>query len=364
MSESASTAVTTEKLEQMLAKVRKLLDAAEATERTAEREGDPEAAEGYRKSAANYRETAERIRRQYKIEEEQLIADDASVITPVVRDIVLCSYDSDFIVEFLRMWGVSAHHTGVLYQPKWVGRDMAVRAVGYASDIRSAEDLFQVARLVMADRLDPQVDPKLSDKENVYRLRSAGMERNRIANLLWGASLGAPGHKDHARVGKLYSEACRERGEAAVVAGKGINKKVFRAKYAESFSYRYAERLRATRDAVDSVAGALVLPGREKRVEEMFYAEFPELHPDARRAAAERYRAEEASQPQKPKKERRWTRADQERYERENFSAAARAGQQAGRDAADRIEMSRTSKAAQRLEPEPSPNGRGIELGN
>ena len=65
-----------DKLAAKMGKIQALLRAAEATDRTAAREPDPEKADGYRLSAANYRATAEAIIRKYRQDEEEAIAVD------------------------------------------------------------------------------------------------------------------------------------------------------------------------------------------------------------------------------------------------------------------------------------------------
>jgi len=349
VSESAS--FSAETLEKMAARIRGLLAKAESTE--------------FPEEAASLHTKAEELRRKYQLAEESLIAQDSSSILPVVRDIKVSTYASQFYQEHLRLWGWACNHFGVLYRSKLVGDDIFVTAVGYASDIRLVEGLYQSAWMTMVGQLEPKVNPDLSDQENVYRLRNSGLERNRIAFLLWGSDLGRAGHSAHARVGKLYAAACRERDEDPIVAGKGINKIVYREKYAEFFGYRFAERLRTARDAVDSQGGALVLKGREDRVKEAFWDRFPDAHPDARRVAAERFREDVGNLP-KPK-ERKWTKADQDAYDRRHNSEAAVRGSAAGRAAADKIQIERTTEPARRVEApyEPgSPSGTAIALGN
>lgn len=353
MSESASTEETysPEVLEKMAAKIRALLAKAEATD--------------FPEEAATYHERAEELRRKYQLAEESLIAEDAKSIMPVVREIVITNSSSPFYMDHFGLWSRVSRHFGVLFRARHAARgEVIATVVGYASDIRLVEGLYQTAWMTMVAQLEPSVDLSLSDEENVYRLRHSGMERNRIAKLLWGADMGQAGHAAHARVGKLYAQACRKRGESASAAGKGVNKTVYREKYAEEFVYRMGERLARARDAVDSQAGALVLPGREERVQEAFWAQFPDEHPEARKAARAAREAEEANLPAVKRKAPRWTKADQRRYDQRHNSEAARRGSAAGAAAADKVEISRTSAPAKRVEPSQAKPGSGIALGN
>lgn len=359
MSESASAEfdlgqVSTETLAKMAAKIRNLLARAE----------DPRL-EHEEERQAFFNKAAE-LRRKYQIAEEHLIATDQFSADVIVRDIKITNWNSDFFYDHDYMWRSAAQFAGVLFKAKWSGSDYVVTAVGYGSDILHAEGLYQAAWMMLVAKLEPKVDPNLSDAENVYVLRGAGIERNRIAQLLWGSPLGKAGHSAHAKVGKLYVEACRARGEDPVVAGRGVSKKVYRELYGEEFANRFATRLRLAKDAADSVGGLPVLVGREQRVKEAFWAQFPEEHPDAKAAAraarlAERT-AEETPSKAVAKRERSWTKKDQQAYERRNYSAAAVAGRSAGRDAADRVEIARTSRKAQRVEsPAPATSGAAIE---
>jgi hypothetical protein len=263
------------------------------------------------------------------------------------------------------LWYWTAEHCGILSEPRYQNNgDLVVTVVGYDMDIRYAETLYQSAWLMMGAKLEPKVNPQESDLENVYRLRSSGMERNRIAILLWGDDT----HAAHAKVGKLYARACAERGEDPIVAGRGINKDVYRLAYAEGFVNRYQDRLKASRDAVDSIAGLPALPGRFERVQERFWQEYPDQHPDRvreRRAAAAKAAAERGDDDEKKAvKTRAWTKADQARYERRYLSAAAEAGSSAGTAAADTVEIRRGHEKAQRVEPGAAPASNGIALGN
>lgn len=360
MSESASNeefdlkSVSPETLSKMAARIRNLLTRAE----------DPRLEHEEERQA--FFNKAEELRRKYKIAEEGLIATDQFSADVAVTKIVISSWHSPFWNDHLYMWNHTAAFAGVMSKAEFVGYDIVATVVGYTSDIQHAEGLYQAAWMMMAGKLEPKVDPKLSDADNVYVLRGAGIERNRVAQMLWGADLGKAGHSAHAKVGKLYAEACRARGEDPIVAGRGVNKKVYRELYGEEFARSFANRLRFARDATDSTGGTLVLAGREQRVKEAFWKEFPEEHPDAKAAAAAEFAArlaEEAKTPGKKvaKREARWTKRDQDAWERRNFSAAAVAGRVAGKDAADRVEITRTSKRAQRVE---AAQSNGIALGD
>lgn len=340
MTEMVSTGRTVEQakdeLRGILRMIRKLLDKAEGTDNPHE--------------AESFRAHAEKLMRKYRIDQEQLLAADASAAEPIRIEIDLCGIRSKFFQQYANMMYAIAYHTGVRVRTAWVapeaGASYVLRAsvVGYEGDARYAEMLFTSAQLVFAERLEPAVRPELSDAENVYRLRSAGIERNRIANLLWGTSTGSDGAWAHRKVGNLYKEACAARGEDAAVSGRTVNASTYREVFAHQFTERLYDRLRAARNAADSAGGgALVLHGRKERVDEAFYKHFPELRP-----ASEPLPTNGQPKP-KSRKRKGWTEADQARYNRMNFSPSALAGTSAGRSAADEVEIREAGRGAKRL---------------
>lgn len=345
MSESTSP----EKLEQISARVQALLAKAERTDNENE--------------AAAYWAKAQELMNKYRIEEEALIASEQINITPITRKIKISDWASKFQNEHWSMWYFTAEHTGCRTRYEYSGGDLHAVVVGYETDIRHAEALYLSAWLVMVARLEPKVDPKASEAENIYRLRSSGKTRRQVAKMMWGIDT----HASHAKVAKIYEAECARRGEQPIVSGKGVSKEVFQDTYAQAFVGRYYRRLRESRDAADAAAGGLpTLHGRKERVDEAFYVLFPHLRPETaeQRAARE---AEEAKQPKKEKelKVRKVTKADERRYYQQTYSAAALAGKQAGRNAADQVELQRTTPNAQRVEAGgPGKPSQLSELGN
>lgn len=261
--------MTTTATSAMMAKVRGLLDTAESLQAT-----NPEA-------AANYQAKAEELMVKYRIQEEETLAKDQFAVTPMPFDYAVCNSGSPYRVQYMQMWGTIARHVGVrsflTYKYDREGTWIEAKGVGYQSDNEYADMLYTTARLVFAERLEPKIDYKLSDQENVYRLRSAGIERIRIAEMLWGNTdkvfLG--------RVGRLYKAECAQRGEVAALSGRGVTGAAYREQYAESFVYQLAMRLRQAQDSAGRAGGGLVLAGREDRITEAFYQRFPDQRPKA-----------------------------------------------------------------------------------
>lgn len=309
------------RLDDMMRKVEGLLKTADSFD-----ESNPEA-------AANYRAQAERIMLKYKIEQEDLIKrGDLRVdgLSVMFKEVSVYDYTSDFsnvywtlLHHAVRHAGVKAKHTG------YDVRSVVITFVGYESDIRYAEALYQNARLVFADRMEPRVDPSLSDEDNVYRLRNAGIERPRIAEMMgWG-------REKAQKVTTVYKRACKARGEDPALTGKGNMMADYRVGYSNGFVYEFSTRLRQARIAVEDEIkdGGMVLHGREERIMEAMYQRWPEMRPSTEVAAPET----------KPAKARKWTKADERRWEKAN-NATARLGQNAGRKAAAEINVSNTPR--------------------
>lgn len=314
----------------ILSKIRKLLD-------QANHEGtNPD-------EAASFRAHAERLMAKYHLDEEAIIAADPGSIEPIRQTIELAGWASqEFASQYTGLFYSIAVHTGIRARYMWIANKtgayiLVADAVGYESDLRYAEMLFTEARLVFQEHLEPTVKPELSVAENVYRLRSSGMNRQRIAELVFGKQ----GHNEGIKVGKLYKEECERRGEDPVVSGRSINAKTYREIFAQKFVARFAARLRKARDAAEGGSGALELHGRKERVDEAFYTTFPETRPRTDLAAKEECaackKAKSGHCREHPKMT--WTKADDARWERNNYSSTALAAQAAGSTAADAVPL-------------------------
>lgn len=250
------------------AKVRAMLDLA-----------DSEEALGHLDTAANHRATAQKWMVKYRIEQEEAIAVDPGSAKPIQVDIDLVGRGSKYTNSYHSLWFSIARHCEVRSWEEWsytdAGYVIRAHVVGYEEDVRYAEMLYTSARLVFQEKLEPRVDPNLSDQVNAYRLRSAGLERIRIAELMWGNT----DKVFMGRVGRLYKAECDERGEVAMLSGRGVTGKAFRDEYAEQFVSTFANRLWAARQAATATGGGLALHGRKERIDEAFYAFYPDQKP-------------------------------------------------------------------------------------
>lgn len=349
--------------------------------------------EGLTKEArASYAAKAEKLMREYRIDEENVISSggDAQIL-PQRFEIVIMEYTGSYYANAFResygeIWREIANHAGLKSHQEYrydvdtdEGRVNRIVAVGYGYeiDIRLAQFLWTAAHLTFATRVDVRVNPQLSDQENCYYMRGSGQERNDIAHALWGSDYknGAA----HGKVQKLYLAECAKRGEEPSVGGKGFQAERYRQAYADGFTDQFGWRLRDARSAVDAQSGGLVLRGRDERVAEAYYTEWPDRRPEpidpaereARRAAnkarhealAEEIRkCQDSGRCSKAKsgaclKHRPYviTDADRRRWdlqrERDN-NPEARAGRAAGVAAASSVDFRRT--AGERRQKAPS----------
>lgn len=327
----------------MLSKIRALLDTAESLR-----------AQGNEAAADTYEAKAHALREKYAVEEESLIAKDPGSVLPVYAEVTIVGTGSAFQQEYVNMFHYVARHAGIRKVYEWKhtpGQGYAVTAccVGYESDIRYAELLYTNARLVFTEKLDPRPNPALSEQVNVYRLRAAGIERVRIADMLWG-------NRDKAnlsKVGRLYKAECKARGEEALLSGRGVTGKVYREQYATEFVWTLDRRLRRAQDAAGQYGGGLVLHGRKERVDEAFYERYPDQRPKPAIAQATEQQCERCAAAKKRKGDQNatckdhapWkpTKADYARAARHHSPAAVR-GRQAGAAAAASVALNHTGK--------------------
>lgn len=315
-----------------------------------------------RRAAANYRATADRLMREYQVAEEEALAQDIAAATPIKVDVLLSGIRGGMPRHWYgSIFGRIAMHCGVRYVIEYRNGDMFAVVVGYEGDVRYAQFLYTAAYLMFATRIDPVWDPSLAEAENIWRLRNAGIERRKIADLAWHN-----GHEAKARtkVQRIYLRECAVRGEEARAAGLGHQTSVYREAYAQSFVTTLATRLRMAREATDAAAGGLVLHGRSDRVDEAFYGHFPYMRPEPRTEVVVVVDTEgECERCAKNKSGHcrnhpalRWSQADERRYQSRTHSPSARAGQASGRTAAEGVAIRQTGSAA-RLDA----SGRAIE---
>lgn len=317
----------TDKIDSMMTKVRSLLA-------RADHPNTPPA------EADTARAMAEKIRVKYAIEEAALIASGALAgeqYRPGFKEMPVAPWSSPYQSTYWALAVYAAQHTGCRihyssqYDPETGDYMLVAVMAGFEADLRFAEALYTSARIVFADRMEPKPNPDLSDEDNVFRMREAGMERGRIGSLMgWGGE----GTQGPNKVTRVYKRACKERGVEPTLAGRSMSVKVFRETYADGFRVEFWTRLYNARNAAGTdSAGTLVLANRKDEVDEAFYQRFPNLRPAP---AGSREIGE--GKTSKAARLRGPTKADLQREARKN-GPAGQAGRQAGRRAASEIDV-------------------------
>lgn len=303
----------------------------------------------FESESAAYRAKAEELMDTYRIAEEEAIAADAEANLPIKRDLVLFEAWSDVTSYLADTFYTIARHCGIRYGASRLGYGYSVTMVGYEGDVRYAEFLYSAARLMFSTKIDPRWDSTLPETENIYRMRQAGMKRKDIADAAgWDGTVASA----RSKVQRIYLKEVSTRGEDALASGLDFNSQTYRKAYADAFVTTLTRRLREARDAADSVSGGLVLHGRSDRVDEAFYQAFPNRRPstDPMPVPEPCLRCVKNGGHCRQHPEYKWTKADQARWERDQYSSSAQAGRGAGASAAAGVVIARGHSTAQRVE--------------
>lgn len=331
-------------------------------------------ANGNEGTAAKFYAKAAEWMTRYQVAEEDALAEDPTSAEPVLRLIDLTPPESDLSFNLPLIAEAIARHCEVkIYwtRPNWTS--FRFQVVGYDGDLRYFELLWTSAYLMFSTRIDPHWDDTISPEENIFRMRRAGHTRREIAQRAFGDGDLAT---NRSKVQRIYVAQAKAAGENPGAAGLGFNARDYRAAYAQSFLSHLIRRLREARDAANAVGGVVVLAGRAERVQEAFYALVPEARPIQQPAApyrdptktcpkcqalrkAELKKAVEAQRPEEEIvcrdhiycKPRKWTEADETRWQRKHNGPSAKAGRSSGREAADGVALRGTSSpTAKRVE--------------
>jgi hypothetical protein len=226
------------------------------------------------------RAKAEALMAKYRIAEEEArktaVAQGIDTVKPVVVDFPICRYSSEYSNQYEMLYYYITEHVGNIQSAFTNGNGERIAImVGFESDVKYAQALYTTLRLHFANTLEPTIDPTMTDEENIYRLRSAGMTRPDIRVAMGWPEGTAP------KIQKLYEKACKARGEDPVVAGRTVNAKLYRKSFAESYVSTVSTRLWEMRQSSEGGTG-MVLAGRSAAVREAYYERFPQFRPVTR----------------------------------------------------------------------------------
>ncbi len=244
--------------------------------------------------AQTFRNKAEALMMQYRIDEAMLAQQPDSGITPKWGSFTVCAYRSPYSNQYTSIARNVIDHCGArgvvdsnTCGGSWDQYDLwTVEAtfVGFESDIRLVEALYTECFLAFQSRLEPKVDRTKTDGDNIRRLRQSGMEWNRITRLLWNEEE----HRFIVRARRLFLKECAAVGESPDdFLGMGNNMRVFRESYAAGFASELRYRLQAMRASRGETSQGVVLAGREEAINEAFYKKYPQYAPPKRLPVAE-----------------------------------------------------------------------------
>lgn len=274
-----TTTVSQAKLDSVLRKVQGLMANAE------DPANSPEAQETYRLKA-------EALMFQYRVDENALAAAggaEAASIRPVWRKIFVCRYESEFRNTYYTLAHYAVSHVDAEYTPAYEQnpddggrRWLVLDAVGYESDLRFAEMIYVSIQQAFGTKMEPRFNPELSEAENAYIMRSAGMEGRRIAAAIWGDD----SKPNRVKARKLFAQHASSIGEdPSELLGRGNSVKTFRESYADGFISTLSSRLWRMRQSHGDKE--LVLGNRAEAVKEALYEKYPSRRPST--AVAKRH---------------------------------------------------------------------------
>jgi len=324
--------------------------------------------------SAQYRAKAMEWMKRYQIAEEDALAVDPALVEPILITVDLTPPVSDLSHNLPLIADILARHCEVrLHFTRMTWTTYRWEVVGYEGDVRYFELLWTSAYLMFSTHVDPHWDDMLPVEVNIHRLRRAGHTRREIAQRAFGdGNLAA----NRSKVQRIYVAQAKAAGEDPAAAGLGFQAKDYRRAYAQAFLDRLTRRLREARDAANATGGVVVLAGRAERVQEAFYTLVPDARPTQQPVVAYKdprdtcprciaLRAKELKKPVQMQRDpsdiacqehaymrpRKWTQADEERWQRRTNGQSARAGRASGRQAADGVHLRGTaSPTAQRVE--------------
>lgn len=234
------------------------------------------------------RHQADTLMFKYKI--ETLSQPESVGLEPIWGKVILCDVYNEFSNFYYSLGIAIVQHTGCLYHqssetnPEDGFRYYTLEFVGFEGDVRYAEMLLTSALLAFSKALEPKFNKEESLEANAFRLRQGGMERARIANLMFGPSETVNEQKGkNRRVTTLIKQHANRIGRpelAEELLGRKTNIKTYRRSFANGFYSTLIQRIRQLgADRAASGEGELVLHSMKERIEEALYTKFPHLRP-------------------------------------------------------------------------------------
>lgn len=260
------------KLEQMLKRVQDLLAKAD----------DPAC---FPEESALYRDKADELMIKYRIDAATLgTTDTGEPLRPEWASVNIgrSMEWSNYLWSFA---SAVARHTGVRIRVGWAADGSGYEALvcGFVHDVAFFELLYTNIMMAFSSRLEPRYREDESPAANALRLRQGGMERARIARVLFADNPPTTlnGQKGQNRkVTKLIKDEANRLGHpeaAEEVLGRGFNARTYRKSYAAGFYDELVSRLRHA--TMTSDGAGMILKSAKERVDEAWYERFPQDRP-------------------------------------------------------------------------------------
>jgi hypothetical protein len=294
--------MSSENLDRILERVRKLIATAEAYNSDADSEKDPEKAKHYANEAAQCERMADALMLKYRIDEIGE-APEAASLKPMILTFKMG--ESNEISGYTDwMMGSLAKHCRckIRKYTSWTDGSWNAKVYGFESDVRYFNLLYTSVRLHMLGILLPKIDRNESLEDNCYRLHNSGYNWLQIAemyswkkynSMYWGeydgtmppAGMKVPyyrkdeGWKPSTYVGGIYKrayyKACKDRGEQPQkIAANGTQ--TYRQSAADGYVDTINRRLFLLEKSRDT-GQTLVLASTFGAVDALFREDNPDL---------------------------------------------------------------------------------------
>lgn len=235
--------------------------------------------------AQTFRAKADEMMARYKIDRLEAEAAGTVEVTKVIwEDIPLCTLASEFRQHYGTIGAIILRHCDLRGGAGYANVDgvgtYRLTCVGFEGDMRYAQLLLASAIGAFGARLEPEYDHNESEAANALRMRQGGMERARIARVLFGTADTLNGQKTLNRkvTNLIKSEAKKQDVDVNGLLGRTSNIKTYRVSYADGFVQQLSSRLQDIRFQ-RRTEGSIVLKNAKERVDEAFYERYPNLRP-------------------------------------------------------------------------------------
>lgn len=263
-----------DKRSEMLRKIRGLVDKANATDQPGERDV--------------FLAKADELMQKYRIEQHELEKARPQVREePIGRMVDFSWYRGEFGSPLYQMMMEVALHTSVVICPMIYYNDTTytqeIPVVGRPSNLDYFDMLFTSLYLQFSSTLDPQWETHMSVRENIFRMKQAGIKWDAIA-----AAHEKHGGQSHVkwvngkkRIGPFYINEYKKACAAKGAEPQGLQPQVWQRSFAMGFTEEVSRRIRDQRDAANQSHGsdkyALVLRSALSEAS----AKARELYPEA-----------------------------------------------------------------------------------